>query len=636
MRPTLWVVVATLLLSMGCSSREQLGDQSDAGVDRGVAEAGADGRTDGGTGPDGSPWLDDGVIVFSHGSRIRIMQADGSGQRALTSGVGVDRDPHLAPDGERVFFSSDRDDPSISELYVVDLYGQSTYRLMLDLSQNDTPAVSPDGALVAFGSTRDGDYQLYLAEFDGSAAYALRRILDDPDPGRRWPSFSPDGTRIVYVCGGEVCAVGWDGTARAQLTRLGQAASSPRYSPDGTRIVFALESSAGTAIWVVNADGGAPHELVASDGDRLGGPCFSPDGTRIAYARHPSIWVMDLDGANARDLSRNADAGNPDQSPHWGLAGRPEPAPGTSCEVIASGDIGPRDVVVDDAFVYWVTSDDQSARVRRAPKAGGPAVSLAEGQAWPAALVLHGEHAYWVNPEAGILKRVAKDGGAAPSLLAVDLVGVYRLAVDDAHVYAARGSSLGLEAALLRVPVDGGSAEVLVGGVEPQGLAVTATDIFYFYWSADYSDQLLVRRSKATGEETVLGLAEESVTGALGVDAEYLYYVHETQPAPISGAGTVRRTPISGGTDGARSFGIERLDLVGPLVDDAGIYWRSHHPLGGGAIKRMSKAGGPVRVLVVSEAPQWGLAVDATHVYWTEFMMQGSPAGGVVCRAPKG
>ena len=57
------------------------------------------------------------------------------------------------------------------------------------------PRVSPDGSKICFVSTRDGNYEIYVMNIDGSDVV---RITDNEERDD-FPSWHPDGNRIVYV-----------------------------------------------------------------------------------------------------------------------------------------------------------------------------------------------------------------------------------------------------------------------------------------------------------------------------------------------------------------------------------------------------------------------------------------------------
>ncbi|MCA9868651.1 MAG: PD40 domain-containing protein, partial [Anaerolineales bacterium] len=56
------------------------------------------------------------------------------------------------------------------------------------------PTLSPDGTFIVFTSTRDGNPELYLMDYDGEFP---TRLTNAPTIQRR-PAISPDGTQIAY------------------------------------------------------------------------------------------------------------------------------------------------------------------------------------------------------------------------------------------------------------------------------------------------------------------------------------------------------------------------------------------------------------------------------------------------------
>lgn len=111
-----------------------------------------------------------------------------------------------------------------------------------------------------------------------------------------------------YKSSNYIWTVNHDGTELIQL-RTG---SSPTPSPDGTKIAFDYQGD----IWLMNMDGSAATNITQSDQYHDYNPGFSPDGTRLVFNRIPSaeksktrnadIWIVDVDGTRTIQLTMNA------------------------------------------------------------------------------------------------------------------------------------------------------------------------------------------------------------------------------------------------------------------------------------------------------------------------------------------
>jgi Tol biopolymer transport system component len=158
--------------------------------------------------------------------------------------------PAVSPDGDLVAYFSDR---SLSnDLYCASaLTGEVQRRLVKSERRADFESLrffrsamdwSPDGENVVFVALENGRDAIYIQR--ASDGKVLRRLSPDLD-GILSPSFSPDGTWIVF-CGqqggqSDLWRVRADGSGLERLTNDRYLAQEPRYSPDGKKIVFVTD-----------------------------------------------------------------------------------------------------------------------------------------------------------------------------------------------------------------------------------------------------------------------------------------------------------------------------------------------------------------------------------------------------------
>ena len=247
------------------------------------------------------------ILLLLAASAIFLGRSRGSARRAtgeerwgpprqITSALGWDLEPAFSPDGTLVAYSSNAS--GNAEIWVVDPDGGEPLRLTDDPAENQKPAWFPDGRAIAFVSRRNGSSSIWkVSRLGGSVSL----LLENGD----MPAISPDGARIAFVRPGptgfaRIWAASLADPSRAERLTGDDGGEfdhmDPAWSPDGTLLCY----SAFRDLWLVSASGGKPRRLTG-DGKADREPAFSPDGTSVFFgsdrSNPVSIWRVALDGS---------------------------------------------------------------------------------------------------------------------------------------------------------------------------------------------------------------------------------------------------------------------------------------------------------------------------------------------------
>ena len=222
--------------------------------------------------------------------------------------------PPLPPSG-RIAFESGRD--GNWEIYVMNADGSDVARLTDYGGDDVSPAWSPNGQRIAFSSWRDGLTEIYVMNADGSDVARLTDYGGDDVS----PAWSPNGQRIAFSSGRdgqtEIYVMNADGSGVARLTDHAAEDVYPAWSPDGQRIAFSSLRDRNWEIYVMNADGSDVARLTDHGGDDFE-PTWSPDGRYIAFASDRDgdldIFTMRYDGSEVTNLT---DQARDNRGPHW-------------------------------------------------------------------------------------------------------------------------------------------------------------------------------------------------------------------------------------------------------------------------------------------------------------------------------
>jgi TolB protein len=264
-----------------------------------------------------SPFLSRITYVRKGGNGRDVLVADwdGGNAQALTKG-GINILPALSPDGAQVAFTSYR--KGRPDIWVQAPGGEA--RSVVSEGQMATGAAfSPDGKRIAYALAEGESAQIYVANADGSGAKA---VTDTPYGLNTSPAWSPDGKRLAFVSnrGGspQIYVMNVDGTGVRRLTFQGNYNQTPDWSPRGDLIAFtARDERNAFDLFTVNVDTGKVTRLTQDQGSNEE-PSFSPNGRLILFTSTRNggsqLFVMTSDGNN--QLPLRAEKGQL-QTPDW-------------------------------------------------------------------------------------------------------------------------------------------------------------------------------------------------------------------------------------------------------------------------------------------------------------------------------
>lgn len=229
---------------------------------------------------------------------LYICDADGSGLRQLTADRSISLAPNWSPDGSRIAYTSFR--RGYPDIYMVDLRSNNRTCIANYSGINMAGGFSPNGQDLLMVLSRDGNPEVYAKNL-GSGR--LTRLTNTPRAGEASPSWSPDGSQVVYVSdlagpgSPQIYVMGTGGNGR-RLTSRGRENVSPDWGPNGW-ITYASRRSGLYAVCMINPQTLEDREVSPGDAS-YEDPCWVSDGRHILCTRQEGstkrLYMLDTMG----------------------------------------------------------------------------------------------------------------------------------------------------------------------------------------------------------------------------------------------------------------------------------------------------------------------------------------------------
>jgi TolB protein len=260
-------------------------------------------------------------VLQGRGSKeVYLVDSDGENVQRVTSDGSLALTPTWGADGLRLAYTSYRSGPPL--LYERDLR-TGRDRVISDREGiNSTPAYSPDGRLIAFGTSVAGNTE--VATYDRQQNCCLQQQTQGRQYDSFNPTFSPDGRQLAFVSDrlGQphiyVMELGGDARLISEYVYGSRVKNdAPDWSPSGNQIVYQTELSPGNhQLTLADLDRGSRRILTNQGNNET--PSWAPDGRHVVFSSKDrdggGLFVLDTVSGRIRPVLRGAGYGLPDWS----------------------------------------------------------------------------------------------------------------------------------------------------------------------------------------------------------------------------------------------------------------------------------------------------------------------------------
>ena len=238
----------------------------------------------------------------------------------LTAHAGEDRNPVFAPDGQTVYFLSERDGSTFN-VYSFPISSPQSLKTVTHFKTHPVRFLSM-GSNGTLCYTYDGEIYTQK-QGDKPQKVKIDIIRDDQNTiadlnfsnGATSATVSPDGKQIAFIVRGEVFVTSADYNTTKQITHTPAREAGLTFSPDNRTLAYASERNGNWELYMAkiarkeeanfpNATAIEEEVLLPSDKTERTYPQFSPDGKELAFIEDRNrLMVLNLETKKVRQVT---------------------------------------------------------------------------------------------------------------------------------------------------------------------------------------------------------------------------------------------------------------------------------------------------------------------------------------------
>ncbi len=203
------------------------------------------------------------------------------------------------------------------KLYRAPLQGGNSKRVALTAGNQFTPAISPQGDLLAFICDALGNPDLFIQRFHPEKGVYGKpiRLFTSPLGAQGSPTFSADGKKIAFVSNKDgsprIYVISCSGEKKAPLliSKQNRENTSPSWSPDGKKLAYSALTAGVRQIWVYDFET-KKEEQLTEGATHKENPSWAPNSFHLAFntatETGAELYIVNLNQKEIRKITSGA------------------------------------------------------------------------------------------------------------------------------------------------------------------------------------------------------------------------------------------------------------------------------------------------------------------------------------------